>query len=223
MITINGKTIKSFVEEEKRKEITCSYVEELASQASSNKTRRDSYFCSRRVVNRPLFDKKQKSGKVKQFSKEEIKRMNKINQLTQNERWMLEAIDSFPGPATKAAVLAEFFKQHPNAMSRKSVVSFDNIFNKLDMLDLATKLMRQKGVFSRHQSGKFLFLESNPKISEGSVVEQKLQEKQQEDKPVTKSDPPYKYVSTETDIHNTIVEWMNRNNIFEFSISIKKG
>jgi hypothetical protein len=209
------------------KEIKANYTHEIIRSSVDSKTRRDSMFSAHRIAihGGSLYDKTAKHGKVKKYSRKEIIVMNARNQLLENERVLYDIIkESFNHPISKKDVIDLFHTHYPDRLSRKSIVSFDNMCKHLVEKGLVEKLAKQHNKFIPHTGQKQVYYRAT--VPKPKTTEEKPQEIVEElpvNSPVEEDTIIQPNQEVEIVIHEFISNWMDAHNIKEFSINIRKG
>lgn len=192
-ITINNKELAKHLEELKTEEIQQDLLGQVIRSSTDCKTRRDSYFASRRVVNRALYDKTQKHGVVKQYTKEEIQHMNDINKLTELHKLVYEVLATASTPVSASDVQSVLEAKHNQEFHIASVAY---ALNALVTKELAVKTSNGNRKF-------FAKAPEKAKIKIPKVAPEDIS------------------VSL-TNIQDIILQWMVENNLLEFSINIRR-
>jgi hypothetical protein len=211
MDTINGKPIHEFVDASEGKEIRGER------RVSIGRIRKSLHAPYGKLRLGSYFDKDQRSGKVKQYTKKEIGYMNIINDLSIDDGNLFDFLLSLPYPSTKQDIV-NAYKKCPSWMGETS----NGIKKSLDYLacsGLVEKIsMTPDGLTAPYKRGLKAFFKVVPpdKFQEPKPAGE---ENQVPAKPEEEKQPPQEAVTL---LQDYISQWMDVNDVFELSITIKK-
>ena len=221
MVTVNGQPITDFLDKLKGDEIKINYHHEIYRSSVDNKTRLSSYATARRAVNRKLHDTKQKHGKTKVYTHGEIKIMQKLETFSDTERAIYDIINDSKQPISIKSIMYFFNRAYPNIYSKKSRQTFVTIIDNFVKEQLVKKLCIIKGEVRPHTKASRLYLLALPphEVKSASTATPNAEVAEEAESQPAGS---IKEAVLTADIHNTINDWMDNNDITEFSIVIKK-
>lgn len=219
MVTVNGRKLGAYLEQQIGKGANSVFKDTVFESSVSNHTRHNSYSILRRAHNRSLHDPKVKNGKTKIYTHGEVHIMNQLDTLAQFDKQVYDIILDSKEPIGIKGIQYKYTKAY--GLTEKTRQMFVTVIENLYKLRLVKKLTLIKGVAHSHEPGKRLYLEAIPAHEVLSVPKHPLT-KEVAEKAESQPAPAIEETTLTADIHATINDWMDANNVAEFSISIRK-